>query len=79
MEKCAIWVIGGGTWRRLRERGGTNTIDRVMTVGLGMYTIPTMLVPSASGVSSIWNDVTLKPASLFRPMYPLSVLMTFLT
>jgi len=45
------------------------TIDIVMTVGFGMYTVPFMLVPSGSGVSSIENWVTLKPANLFKPMH----------
>lgn len=39
----------------------------VMTVGLGMRTVPIMLVPSGSGVSSMENSVTLKPASPLSP------------
>lgn len=40
----------------------------VMTEGLGMETLPTMLVPSASGVSLMEKEVTLKPESLSRPV-----------
>lgn len=43
------------------------TIAMVMMVGLGIETVPIMLVPSGSGVSSMENSVTLKPLSLFRP------------
>jgi hypothetical protein len=42
-------------------------MEIVITVGLGMKTVPTMLVPSGSGVSLIEKSVMLKPLSLLRP------------
>ena len=43
---------------------------RVMTVGLGMETVPCMLVPSmGSGVRFMVNEVMLKPWRLLRPIY----------
>lgn len=45
----------------------TFPIERVMTVGFGIDTVPIILVPSASGVSLIEKEVTLKPAKPFKP------------
>lgn len=45
------------------EWEGMGTMEMVMTVGLGMYTVPIMFVPSASGVSSMVKLVTV----LFKP------------
>ena len=48
-------------------RGQTLTIDRVITVGLGMLTVPSMFVPSASGTSWMVKFVMEKPVRLLRP------------
>ena len=43
------------------------TIDRVITVGLGMLTVPSMFVPSDSATSWIVKFVIEKPVRLLRP------------
>ena len=48
-------------------RGGKLTIDKVITEGLGMLTVPSMFVPSASGTSWMVKLVMEKPVRLLRP------------
>ena len=48
-------------------RGSKRTIDRVITVGLGMLTVPSMFVPSDSATSLMVKFVMEKPARLLRP------------
>ncbi len=48
-------------------RGQKLTIDRVITVGLGMLTVPSMFVPSGSARSWMVKFVMEKPARLLRP------------
>ena len=43
------------------------TIDKVITEGLGMLTVPSMFVPSASGMSWMVKLVMEKPVRLLRP------------
>lgn len=40
----------------------------VITEGLGMYTVPFMLRPFWAS-SMMWNSVTSKPLSLFKPVF----------
>lgn len=48
-------------------RGQTLTIDKVITVGFGMLTVPSMFVPSASGMSWMVKFVMEKPVRLLSP------------
>ena len=48
-------------------RASKRTIDRVITVGLGMLTVPSMFVPSDSATSLMVKFVIEKPARLLRP------------
>ena len=53
--------------KRGSVRGPKLTIDRVITVGLGMLTVPSMFVPSDSAMSWIVKFVIEKPVRLLRP------------
>lgn len=44
-----------------------HTKVRVITVGLGIYTVPSVLVPSAASLVRILNSVMSNPFNLFRP------------
>lgn len=53
--------------RGWRERG-KGTMEMVITVGFGIYTVPLVFVPSGASSPRSLNSVISKPANLFSPI-----------